>query len=81
MVTVWCTTVLAAQLLIKGYKMLKKKKEMAFFTVQLALKTSSQATRSNKLKEAMQLNVIKSMNGGGATGNSKVTPTSEQRQI
>lgn len=71
MVTVWWTTVLAAQLLIKGNKMLKKKKEMAFFTVQLALKTSSQATRSNKLKEAMQLNVIKNMNGGGAIGNSK----------
>ena len=44
---------------------------MAFFTVQLALKTSSQAIRSNKLKEAMQLNVIKNMNGGGAIGNSK----------
>jgi len=44
---------------------------MAFFTVQLALKTSSQATRSNTLKEAMQLNVIKNMNGGGATDNSK----------
>lgn len=41
------------------------------FTVQLALKTSSQATHSKKLKSAVQLNVIKNMRGGLAISDSK----------